>query len=300
MTSTTTTTSAAEASAAPTPETEGLKWWHEVLIAGAFYFVYSQVRNSFGAGPESRSIAFGHAQDIIKIERTLHLWIEPHLQSWYLSLPAFGYIRFWNIFYGTAHFIVTIGVLIVAFRKAPARYRFIRTTLAGTTALALIGFASFTLMPPRLLGDTSIYGACLGQATDCHGYGLVDTIDHWGGLWTFGSGGMAAISNQYAAMPSLHIGWSTWCALSMVMVIGRGWKRYLWFAYPATTFFCILVTGNHYWLDAFFGLVALAGGTLIALFADWLRLKWLARRTVDGDDGTGAPDVGAVTAADAG
>ena len=148
---------------------------------------------------------------------------------------------------------------------APPGYRFIRTTLAGTTALALIGFASFTLMPPRLLGDTSPYGACPGHGADCHGYGIVDTIDVWGGLWKFGEGGMAAVSNQYAAMPSLHIGWSTWCALSMVLVIGRGRKRYLWFLYPATTFFCILVTGNHYWLDAFFGVVALAGGTLIAL-----------------------------------
>ena len=52
------------------------------------------------------------------------------------------------------------------------------------------------------------------RRVDCHGYGVVDTIDVWGGLWKFGEGGMAAISNQYAAMPSLHIGWSTWCAVA--------------------------------------------------------------------------------------
>lgn len=262
----TTSTTAPEA-----PDRAGLKWWHEVLLAGAFYFVYSQIRNLFGAGPESHEIAFGHAKDIIAIEQALHLWFEPALQRWYLDLPANGYIKFWNIFYGTAHFIVTIGVLVAAFRRAPLRYRFIRTMLAGTTALALIGFASFTLMPPRLLGVDSPYGACRGQGPDCHGYGLVDTIDRWGGLWTFGKGTMGAISNQYAAMPSLHIGWSTWCAISMVLVIGHGWKRWLWFAYPLTTFFCILVTANHYWLDAFFGLVALGGGALIA--AGWERVR---------------------------
>ncbi len=253
-----------------------LKWWHEVLLAGVFYFVYSQVRNFFGAGPESRVIAFEHARDIIAIEDAIHLWFEPQLQRWYLALPADGFIRFWNIFYGTAHFIVTIGVLIAAFRKAPARYRFIRTMLAGTTALALIGFASFTLMPPRLLGDTSIYGACLNQVEDCHNYRIVDTIDQWGGLWKFGEGGMAAISNQYAAMPSLHFGWSTWCAVSMVMVIGTGKKRWLWFAYPAVTTFCILVTGNHFWLDALFGGFALCGGALIA----WGWTSFTARRSV--------------------
>ena len=227
--------------------------------------MYSKVRNAFGAGPESRLIAFGHAKDVIKVEEFFHLFFEPQVQQWYLGLPAHGFIRFWNVYYGTAHFIVTIGVLIVAYRKAPVRYRFIRNTLAATTGLALIGFATFTLMPPRLLGATSPYGACYRAAVDCHGYGIVDTIDRWGGLWKFGEGGMAAISNQYAAMPSLHIGWSTWCALTMVLVIGRGRKRWLWFLYPAITFFCIIVTGNHYWLDAFFGLVALAAGTLIAI-----------------------------------
>ena len=281
MTTTTTATSSADA-AAPTPQSEGLKWWHEVLLAGAFYFVYSQVRNFFGAGPESRTIAFGHAKDVIRIEERLHLWIEPHVQSWYLDLPSHGFIKVWNVYYGTAHFIVTVGVLVAAYRLAPARYRFIRTTLAGTTALALIGFAGFTLMPPRLLGVDSPYGACLGQGPDCHGYGIVDTIDRWGGLWKFGEGGMAAVSNQYAAMPSLHIGWSTWCALSMVLIIGQGWKRYLWLLYPATTFFCIIVTGNHYWLDAFFGLVVLAGGTAIALGFERLRTDRLARRAAAG------------------
>lgn len=268
--------------AVPLDARSGPTWWHEVLLAGAFYFVYSQVRNYFGAGPESREIAFGHAKDVIAIEEALHLWFEPALQRWYLALPHDGLIRLWNIFYGTAHFVVTIGVLITAFRKAPERYRFLRTMLAGTTALALIGFASFTLMPPRLLDVDSPYGACYGLGADCHGYGIVDTIDRWGGLWKFSSGGMAAISNQYAAMPSLHFGWSTWCAVAMVIVVGRGWKRWLWFLYPAATTFCILVTGNHYWLDALFGGVVLLGGYLIAVGFERL----LART---GDTGAAGP-----------
>lgn len=243
---------------------EGLHWWREVLLAGAFYFVYSQVRNLFGAGPESRTIAFRHARSVIEVEDWFGLWFEPRLQQWYLDLPHDGLIRFWNIFYGTAHFVVTIGVLILAYRRLPHRYRFIRTMLAATTALALIGFATYTLMPPRLLDVDSAFGACKGMGENCHGYGIVDTIEVWGGLWSFGEGAMAEISNQYAAMPSLHFGWSTWCAITMVMVIGQGWKRWLWFLYPAMTVFCILVTGNHYWLDAFFGGLALAGGALIA------------------------------------
>ena len=198
---------------------EGLHWWREVLLAAVFYAVYSQVRNLFGAGPESRTIAFRHARGVIEVEEWVGLWFEPRLQQWYLALPHDGLIRFWNIFYGTAHFVVTIGVLVLAYRRLPQRYRFIRTMLAGTTALALVGFATYTLMPPRLLDVDSAFGACKGQGAECHGYGIVDTIEVWGGLWSFGEGAMAEISNQYAAMPSLHFGRSSWCAITMVMVI---------------------------------------------------------------------------------
>ena len=253
-------TDAPEAGAAPIV----LRWWVELLIAGAFYLVYSAVRNTFGAGAESRTIAFRHARNVIKVEDTVGLWFEPELQRWYLDLPHHGFIRAWNIFYGTAHFVVTIGVLVYAFHKAPAIYRRARTMLAATTSLALIGFAAFTLMPPRLLDVDSEYGACKGQGPDCHRYGIVDTIDRWGGLWKFGKGGMASVSNQYAAMPSLHFGWSTWCAITVVLVVGKGRARWLAFLYPAATLFCILVTGNHFWLDAFFGGVALVAGWLVA------------------------------------
>lgn len=246
-----------------------LVWWHEVLIAAVFYAVYSAIRNTFGAGPESRAIAFEHARSIIDLQDAFGLWFEPDLQAWYLDLPHRGLIRWWNIFYGTAHFVVTIGVLVFAYKRRH-RYRFLRTVLATTTLLALIGYASYTLMPPRLLDANGEYGACAGQEQGCHGYEVVDTIDRWGGLWKFDSGAMSSVSNQYAAMPSMHFGWSTWCAIAAVLVIGRGWRRWLWFLYPAATLFCIVVTGNHYWLDALFGVVALGIG--------WLAAKVLEQR----------------------
>jgi hypothetical protein len=80
---------------------------------------------------------------------------------------------------------------------------------------------------------------------------------------------MAHISNQYAAMPSLHIGWSTWSAVVLVPRRERTWKKVAIICYPLATLFCILVTGNHYWLDALGGLfsltVAVILGRLLAL-----------------------------------
>lgn len=266
-----------------TPEPEGrpepvLRWWRELLLVLVFYGLYSMVRSTFGAGSESRTIAFRHARGVIRVEEALGLWFEPSLQQWYLDLPNHGFIRAWNIFYGTAHFGVTIGVLLYAFIKAPRVYQFARTALAATTLLALVGFAAYTLMPPRLLDDASEYGACAGTEPGCHGYGIVDTLDVWGGIWKFGDGGAALVSNQYAAMPSLHFGWSLWCAITALLVlrsVNRSRdvvKRHAWvFLYPAATLFCILITGNHYWLDAFFGGLALGGGWLIAAGIDRLR-----------------------------
>jgi membrane-associated phospholipid phosphatase len=148
-------------------------------------------------------------------------------------------------FYGTAHFAVTVGALLYLFFRQPWRYPRWRNTLAWTTALALIGFAFFPLMPPRLLPQH---------------YHFVDTLKTVGGLWSFESGPVSAVSNQYAAMPSLHFAWSTWCALAIAPAIKRRWLKPLVFLYPLLTLICIVVTGNHYILDAVGGAVCLALG----------------------------------------
>lgn len=245
-----------------------LRWWRELIYVVVFYAVYSFVRNTFGSnagvGREAVAIAYGHAKDVIAIQKAMQLWIEPGLQRWYLDLPGRGGIRFWNIYYGTAHFIVTIVALVALFRRQPDRYSKWRNTLAAMTALALIGFASFSLMPPRLLGDTTTYGACREQQVpNCNGYGVEDTLARYGGLWSFDSGAVANVSNQYAAMPSLHTGWSTWSALVLIPMLRRRWAKILMALYPVATVFDILITGNHYWLDAVGGLVVLGGGWII-------------------------------------
>ncbi len=249
-----------------------------MLIAGALYLLYSLIRFKFGSGGiGDLAIAFDHAKAVIHVERALRLWFEPDLQKWYLGLPHDGFVRLWNIYYGTLHFVVTIGVLVFAFLRTPERYRFARTTLAATTVLALIGFATFSLMPPRLLDANGPFGACHGREANCHGYGMRDTIEEYGGLWQFGNGAGSTVSNQYAAMPSMHFGWSTWCALTLAAGMRRRRWKVAVFLYPALTLFCILVTANHYWIDAVGGLVALGAGLLVAVGADRARTA-LSRR----------------------
>lgn len=255
-----------------------LRWWRELVYAAVFYGVYTLVRNTFGSNGSARhglvnpvavQHAFGHAKDVIRIERAVGLFVEPRLQRWYLGLPHHGFIRFWNIYYGTFHFVVPVVALVWLFRRDPAHYGRWRTTLAATTALALIGFAGYSLMPPRLLDFAGPYGACNpAYGIGCHRYGFVDTLATYKGLWSFGSGAMADISNQYAAMPSLHIGWSTWSALVLVPRVRRWWTKALCVLYPVATLWCILVTANHYWLDALGGLATLGAGYGTALILE--------------------------------
>jgi hypothetical protein len=255
----------------------GLRWWRELIYVVLVYAAYSGVRNQFGSGggavdPEP---AFNHGKAIIQLQKNIGLYFEDSLQRWYLDLPLHGLIHFWNIYYGLFHFVVVAIALVWMFRKAPGRYRLWRNTLAFTTLFALVGFASFSLMPPRLLDDPGTYGGCriyaAGQELPdeageppCDEYGFVDTVAVYGGWASFGSEEMAAVSNQYAAMPSMHIGWSTWCALVLAPLVRRRWLRALVIAYPFFTLFDIMVTANHYWIDGVGGLICLAAGYVVA------------------------------------
>jgi len=221
----------------------GLRWWREILYVLAFYIIYSVVRNMQGSASVSNAHALHHARDIIDIERWLHIFNERSVQKTFIDYR--GFIEFWNLFYGTFHFFVTIAAMLWLFRRFPERYPKWRNVLASTTAVALAGFALYPLLPPRLLPAS---------------FGFVDTLRVYGSLWSFDSGAMHKISNQYAAMPSLHFGWSAWCALVLITTLPRTWMKVIAVLYPLATTFSIVVTANHYWLDAVGGAVALSIG----------------------------------------
>jgi membrane-associated phospholipid phosphatase len=81
---------------------------------------------------------------------------------------------------------------------------------------------------------------------------------------------IATYGNLFAAMPSLHVGWSTWSALAVWPLLRRTWAKVLWALYPVSIFFCIVVTANHWILDAVGGWVVLALGYLGAVGIDAL------------------------------
>jgi hypothetical protein len=248
-------------------------WWKEAIIFSTFYSCYTLIRNQFGSalvsGVEVPLHAFTNAIRIIEIERWVGLYHEESIQDFFL--PHLWLIKLMNAYYGTAHFFVTLTVFIILYRKRPDVFPQWRNSLAAMTGLAIIGFVIFPLMPPRLLDapcpPVDRGGACiespLRNYNNAISFGFVDTISAYGGPWAFNKGPGATLSNQYAAMPSLHVGWASWCAFALWPLTRKLWMRAVLLIYPAITLFCIVVTGNHFWLDGIGGLIVFGVGFAI-------------------------------------
>ncbi len=206
----------------------------EIIIIGSLYAIYTLGRNNTDA---SKSQAFTNAKLIIRVEHFFSMYIERSIHTYFLHFDWI--IIASNYFYGSLHFIVTLFALFYVFAKDPKRYSHVRTTIVSGTLISLVGFITFPLMPPRLMPSH---------------YGYVDTLAKYPTFWSFNTEEFAAISNQFAAMPSVHIVWSTWCVFALFPYLKKRWLKVALCCYPLCTLFVVIVTSNHYILDAVGGL----------------------------------------------
>jgi hypothetical protein len=91
---------------------------------------------------------------------------------------------------------------------------------------------------------------------------FIDTVAKhhtWGSM---ASGDMASVSNQFAAMPSMHIGWSLWCGLTIAFLARRRWVRVVALLYPLVTLVVIVASANHFFMDAVAGAACTGIGLL--------------------------------------
>ncbi len=239
----------------------------EAVLVLVFYYVYRTVqRLAKVGGVETR--AYANAKRVVAVERFLHVFGEQAIQSFFIGTRWF--IKSMNIYYGTLHFFVTAGILTWMFLKRPGGYLRVRNLLGATTGLALIGYYAFPLTPPRMLVCNATIPAPGPTRTQIIGNCFVDTLDRIGGLWSYESSAVKAVANEFAAMPSLHFGWSLWCAYVIYRYASGRWRTWFAVLYPALTLFAIVVTANHYFLDA-------VGGAVI-LWAAFHVMRWIDRR----------------------
>jgi hypothetical protein len=226
-----------------------LRWWTEVPLILVVYAAYTVGRilvRSDAAG------ATDHGLMILRLEKSLHLSAEEPLNRIFAShlwigLPA----DFW---YASLHYVITPAIAVWLFRTRPVQYRIGRTWLLLSTFVGLVGFTLLPTCPPRLL-------------TASHGF--VDTMaefSHYG--WWGGAAsaprGLGGMTNQYAAMPSLHVGWAMWCGLMLWRYGSARWTKVAAVGYPLITTLVVMGTANHYLFDALAGVAVMGVGLLLA------------------------------------
>lgn len=238
----------------PKPWTKRIRfgWLLEIAFVGAAYFlVYDRLRDEVMG---TSAAALRNAKRIVDVQRFLGLYQEHRIQQTFLDWSLF--ISFWNVYYGTIHFVMPVVALVAMYRLAPARYVRWRNTLLFMLGFGLLGFWLYPLTPPRLMPASYDF---VDTTAEYFNYGPQQRIELNAAGEPAGVA-RAAFGNLYAAMPSLHVGWSTWSALALLPLVRRWWLKVLVGFYPFATLFAIVVTGNHWFLDAVGGWVALAAG----------------------------------------
>ncbi|USP82008.1 hypothetical protein yc1106_09282 [Curvularia clavata] len=311
--------------------------WYWALI----YWVY-QVGRAITAltliDQGTVNVARRHALQLIHIEQRLHIFLELNVQAWFLKHPAL--LHWINRIYSFIHIPGTILFLVCLYYytttrnridlplhnkptgeadgspAGPVLYAARRRTMATCNLIAFIIFTLWPCMPPRLLSDPDVPGAVGKEARS---FGFVDTVHSAAGetsVWTTNK-----FCNQYAAMPSLHFGYSLLIGLtimsiplapqhnrsrSVALTMGLrmrvpSLRRFLCIlvgiAYPATILIAIVATANHFILDAVAGAmvcgVAWSGNRVLLnllpledYFLSVVRIHKPERRTVawDGDE----------------
>ncbi|MFG3099060.1 bifunctional glycosyltransferase 87/phosphatase PAP2 family protein [Streptomyces sp. NPDC048182] len=216
----------------------------ELLLIRVTYAAYSKVRLAATGGSNSagRERAERHGHQILDIERFLHLDIEHAVNH---AVVKVGWLRdFFDFYYTSFHFVVPLTVLGLLYWRRPVDYRWARASLGFATLLALLGFWLYPLAPPRLMP----------------GLGIIDTVHGVQDFTQPDYGTLTALTNQYAAMPSLHFGWSLWCGLVIAIVAPKAWMKALALLHPLFTVSAIVATGNHWILDAVGGAAVVGAG----------------------------------------
>ena len=208
------------------------RWTVEAMLLAGLYFAGELARGIARGGEPT---AEAHAATIVHLERSLHVFDEAAIQraaGHIADLPAFlGYA------YVSVHLAGTAAVLVWVYRRRRPVYTWLRNTLALASALGVVGYALFPTAPPRLAG--------------LH---IVDTVSAATSV-NLDSSLVSSLYNPYAAVPSMHVAFALMVGVTGVRLVKWAPGRAFWMLYPLFISFVVIVTANHFWLDAAMGAV---------------------------------------------
>jgi hypothetical protein len=222
-----------------------------VLLAAAYW----AWRHARGAVDGSMGISFSHARDLASAERSLGLLIEPSVQHWAVSAGWPAEVARWG--YANLHFKGSCLMLAILYFRYRGSFGFVRNAIFAAMAISVIGYALFPTAPPRFLPELGLDPSTAVTGND-------PLLSHPGD----------ALFNPFAAVPSMHVGLSVILAWSLAMLVRQPAIRGVLFAYPLLMTFVVVASGNHFWLDAVFGLITAALATGIAMLLARLNPDW--------------------------
>lgn len=220
---------------------------------------YETVR---GMADGQRAVAFAHGQQVIDIERSTHTFVEPSLQAFFTQFQWL--IDFANQVYMNSQFAVVVAFFFWLYFFRNDAYYFVRNMFMVSMGLALVGYALYPTAPPRFF----------------HEYGFVDTINDFSSV-NHDSGLAKAFINPYAAVPSMHCAFAAMVGLSAARLVRQPAIKVLCACWPLLVAWVVVVTGNHYWVDAALGWGVAATSALVAqrLLARARPEAWAWRRS---------------------
>ena len=240
-------------------------WYLELTLLIGGYLAFGLARAGVDRGDP---MATSNAELVQRWEQTLHIAIEYSLNQLILGYPSSIY--FTGYFYRLC-LIAVPAILIWLYVRWPVRYRYLRTVLVVTTLIDLPLVWLFPESPPRF----SLHGIVDYMAT----YDIL--------------GGVSARAprpgvNLLAAMPSMHIAWTTWCAYAVwsVLRLRRPVAAWLAWLFPGLTAFVVLTTGHHYVLDILGGLAVVAIAVRLTRWSTGVQ-STLSRNNSSAADGIG-------------
>jgi hypothetical protein len=233
----------------------------ELALILALWVFYSLARL---LADTSLQPALDRAKDLLHIEDLLGISWEVPLNQLFTDHKVLGLAG--SYWYATLHYVVTAAVLVWLWRLGADRYGPARRALVIGTLLGLAAYLMMPTAPPRFIG------------------GYVDVLslhaaDGWWGADASAPRGLGGLTNELAAFPSLHAGWSLWVALALQVYATRKWVRVLGWLYAIGTAIVIVGTGNHWVIDALMGWLVILVGWVAARAVGHIPLPQLWRRS---------------------
>jgi membrane-associated phospholipid phosphatase len=202
-----------------------------------------------GIADGERVQAIVNGQNVIALEKSLGSYFEPGFQA--LFLDHQWVIDFANFIYMNSHFVVTTTFLIWLYIFRNQHFYFVRNMFLVAMALALVGYALLPTAPPRMFD------------------GFTDTITDYAQV-NHDSGLVKVFINPFAAIPSMHCAFALMIGVTGALIARRKITKVAWAFYPVLVLWVVVVTANHFWIDA-------AAGYLVAILAALAAREVLAR-----------------------